>query len=188
MAITLNHTIVPARDKVAAARFFAGIFGLDFQEPSGHFAPVHVNETLTLLFGEDTSFDSHHYAFHVSDAEFDAILGRIKKAGFAFGSAPWRLDDGKLNDWGGGRPSSLLGRPMRAVEELGSTNDGTTTRGQRWRTCEGRNGKRLFIRTMSSASTTAFERATKAASLGRTPIRCKAGTAIFAGIPSGRPN
>ena len=28
MAITLNHTIVPARDKVAAARFFAGIFGL----------------------------------------------------------------------------------------------------------------------------------------------------------------
>jgi catechol 2,3-dioxygenase-like lactoylglutathione lyase family enzyme len=103
MAITLNHTIVPARDKVAAARFFAGIFGLDFKEPSGHFAPVHVNETLTLLFSEDTSFDSHHYAFHVSDAEFDAILGRIKKAGLAYGSAPWSLDDGKINDWGGGR-------------------------------------------------------------------------------------
>jgi catechol 2,3-dioxygenase-like lactoylglutathione lyase family enzyme len=92
MAITLNHTIVPARDKVAAARFFAGIFGLDFKEPSGHFAPVHVNETLTLLFSEDTSFDSHHYAFHVSDAEFDAILGRIKKAGLAYGSAPWSDD------------------------------------------------------------------------------------------------
>jgi Transposase IS66 family len=39
----------------------------------------HVNETLTLLFSEDTGFDSHHYAFHVSDAEFDAIFGRIKK-------------------------------------------------------------------------------------------------------------
>jgi catechol 2,3-dioxygenase-like lactoylglutathione lyase family enzyme len=102
MAITLNHTIVPARDKVAAARFFAGIL-LDFKEPSGHFAPVHVNETLTLLFSEDTSFDSHHYAFHVSDAEFDAILGRIKKAGLAYGSAPRSLDDGKINDWGGGR-------------------------------------------------------------------------------------
>jgi catechol 2,3-dioxygenase-like lactoylglutathione lyase family enzyme len=85
MAITLNHTIVPARDKVAAARFFAGIFGLDFKEPSGRFAPVHVNETLTVLFSEDTSFDGHHYAFHVSDAEFDAILGRIKKTGLAYG-------------------------------------------------------------------------------------------------------
>jgi catechol 2,3-dioxygenase-like lactoylglutathione lyase family enzyme len=103
MAITLNHTIVPARDKVAAARFFADIFGLDFKEASGHFAPVSVNETLTLLFSEDTSFDSHHYAFHVSDAEFDAIFGRIKKAALAYGSAPWSLDDGKLNDLSGGR-------------------------------------------------------------------------------------
>ena len=104
MTIILNHTIVPARDKVAAARFFAGIFGLDFNEKqSGHFAPVRVNETLTLLFDEDTSFESHHYAFHVSDAEFDSIFERIKKAGLSFGSAPWSLDDGELNDWNGGR-------------------------------------------------------------------------------------
>lgn len=48
MTITLNHTIVPARDKVAAARFFADIFGPDFSEQSDHFAPVRVNETLTL--------------------------------------------------------------------------------------------------------------------------------------------
>ena len=104
MTIILNHTIVPARDKMAAARFFASIFGLDFNEQqSGHFAPVRVNETLTLLFDDDTSFDSHHYAFHVNDAEFDAIFERIKKAGLAYGSAPWSLEDGKLNDWSGGR-------------------------------------------------------------------------------------
>jgi catechol 2,3-dioxygenase-like lactoylglutathione lyase family enzyme len=103
MTITLNHTIVPARDKVAAARFFADIFGLDFNAQSDHFAPVRVNETLTLLFDEATSFDSQHYAFHVSDAEFDAIFGRVQKAGLAYGSAPWSLDDGKLNDWNGGR-------------------------------------------------------------------------------------
>jgi catechol 2,3-dioxygenase-like lactoylglutathione lyase family enzyme len=104
MTIILNHTIVPARDKVMAARFFAGIFGLDFNEQqSGHFAPVRVNEALTLLFDEDTSFDSHHYAFHVSEDEFDAIFERIKKAGLSYGSAPWSLDDGKLNDWNGGR-------------------------------------------------------------------------------------
>jgi hypothetical protein len=70
MTIILNHTIVPARDKLAAARFFASIFGLNFNEQeSDHFAPVQVNETLTLLFDQDTSFDSHHYAFHVSDGE-----------------------------------------------------------------------------------------------------------------------
>ncbi len=103
MTITLNHTIVPARDKVAAARFFARIFGLRFRATKGHFAPVRVNETLTLLFDEDTSFESHHYAFHVSNGEFDAIFRRIKRDGIAYGSAPWSLDDGKLNEWGGGR-------------------------------------------------------------------------------------
>src|SRR5258708_30506929 len=85
MTIVLNHTIVPTRDKLAAARFFASIFGLKFNEQeSDHFAPVRVNETLTLLFDQDTSFDSHHYAFHVSDAEFDTIFERIKKAGLSY--------------------------------------------------------------------------------------------------------
>ena len=70
---------------------------------SGYFAPVRVNKTLTLLFHDDAKFESHHYAFHVGKREFDAIFGRIKKAKIPFGSAPWSLDDGKLNDWGGGR-------------------------------------------------------------------------------------
>jgi len=103
MTITLNHTIVPARDKVAAARFFARIFGLRFNGRSDHFAPVRVNKSLTLLFDDDSSFESHHYAFHVSKAEFDAILRRNRKAKIPYGSAPWSLEDGKLNDWGGGR-------------------------------------------------------------------------------------
>jgi catechol 2,3-dioxygenase-like lactoylglutathione lyase family enzyme len=102
MAITLNHTIVPTRDKVEAAKFFARIFGLK-RGRSGHFAPVRLNTALTLLFDEDSKFESHHYAFHVSNAEFDAIFGRVRKAKLAYGSAPWSPDDGKLNDWGGGR-------------------------------------------------------------------------------------
>jgi len=64
---------------------------------------VKINKTLTLLFDDDSNFESHHYAFHVSDREFDAIFGRIQKAKLPYGSAPWSLDDGKLNDWGGGR-------------------------------------------------------------------------------------
>jgi len=49
------------------------------------------------------TFESHHYAFHVSDAEFDAVLQRVKAAVLTFGSAPWALDDAMLNDWNGGR-------------------------------------------------------------------------------------
>ena len=102
MTITLNHAIVPARDKVAAAKFFANIFGLK-RGRSGYFAPVRVNKTLTLLFDDDSKFESHHYAFHVRKAEFDAIMARVKAAGLRYASAPWSLEDGKLNDWNGGR-------------------------------------------------------------------------------------
>jgi catechol 2,3-dioxygenase-like lactoylglutathione lyase family enzyme len=103
MAITLNHTIVPAHDKEASARFFADIFGLKYEGPSGHFAPVRVNETLTLDFDNDNDFDTHHYAFHVSDPEFDAILKRVQEAGITFGSDPWDLENRELNSWNGGR-------------------------------------------------------------------------------------
>ena len=103
MAVMLNHTIVPARDKELAARHFAQLFGLSYEGLGEHFAPVKVNDALTFLFDDDTAFESHHYAFHVSDAEFDAIFGRVKKAGLIYGSAPWSADDKKLNHWGGGR-------------------------------------------------------------------------------------
>ena len=93
---------MPARDKAAAAKFFAHIFGLK-RGRVGYFAPVRINKTLTLLFDDDSKFESHHLAFHVSNREFGAIFDRIKKANITFGSAPWSLDDGKLNNWGGGR-------------------------------------------------------------------------------------
>jgi catechol 2,3-dioxygenase-like lactoylglutathione lyase family enzyme len=103
MAITLNHTIVPARHKEAAARLFAALFGLTYDGPGEHFAPVRVNDTLTLLFDRDDAFESHHLAFHVGEVEFDAILARVEGAGLVYGSTPWSLDDRKLNDWNGGR-------------------------------------------------------------------------------------
>src|SRR5262245_18716972 len=83
MPITLNHTIVPARDKDAAARFFARLFGLKYDGPDGYFAPVQVSDTLTFLFSDEAeTFESHHYAFHVTDAEFDAVLARVKLRGW----------------------------------------------------------------------------------------------------------
>lgn len=103
MTIELNHTVVPSHDKEEAARFFAHIFGLRYEGLSGHFAPVRVNDRLTLDFDQDDSFDEHHYAFHVSDDEFDAIFDRIRKAGLTYGSHPWDAENGELNDWNGGR-------------------------------------------------------------------------------------
>src|SRR5712671_6350408 len=76
MAIVLDHTIVPAHDKVASACFFARIFGLEYNGPHSHFAPVRVNEQLTLDFDERGEFEMHHYAFRIGEAEFDAIFDR----------------------------------------------------------------------------------------------------------------
>lgn len=103
MTIMLNHTIVPAHDKESSARFFAHVFGLSYEGPAGHFAPVKVNETLTLDFDHADSFESHHYAFHVSDEEFDGILSRVQGLNIPYGSDPWHTEDRQLNAWNGGR-------------------------------------------------------------------------------------
>ena len=105
MTIKLNHTIVPVKNKEKAARWFAELFGLRVAEDEeDYFAKVRLNKGLTFLFSDEaTRFESHHYAFHVTDAEFDAILKRVKAAGLAFGSDPGAPDNGKLNRWNGGR-------------------------------------------------------------------------------------
>jgi len=104
----LNHTLVPAKDKVASAEFFAGIMGLE-RGPVGHFAPVKINESLVLDFAdaddvdlwkpEEGHFARQHYAFEVSDAEFDDIFSRVKGRGLRYGSGPGpRLYDMQVNE------------------------------------------------------------------------------------------
>jgi catechol 2,3-dioxygenase-like lactoylglutathione lyase family enzyme len=103
MSIKLNHTIVPAKDKEASAKFFAKIFGLQYAGAMGHFAPVRVNDELTLDFDNAEGYDVHHYAFHVNEDEFDAIFGRIQDAGIDWGSEPWTPANRQLNNRKGGR-------------------------------------------------------------------------------------
>jgi catechol 2,3-dioxygenase-like lactoylglutathione lyase family enzyme len=114
MTVRLDHTIVPAKDKTASAEFFAEIFGLTVKPGGGYFAQVQVNNTLTLDFADEPEawggpgFDpragrSHHYAFHVSDAEFDAILSRVKAKGIPYGSEPHSHANGRINRRRGGR-------------------------------------------------------------------------------------
>ena len=103
MTIVLDHTIVPARDKEASARFFADTFGLQYKGAHGHFAPVYVNESLTFDFDNRENFESHHYAFHINDDEFESILARVKTAGRTYGSGPTTPEDGQINARRGGR-------------------------------------------------------------------------------------
>ena len=103
MPITLNHTIVPSRDKEGSAKFFARIMGLEYAGPDGHFAPVRINDTLTLDWDDGDGFDGHHYAFLLNDQEFDATFDRLKAEGVRYGSGPRSPADGQINTRHGGR-------------------------------------------------------------------------------------
>jgi len=96
-AMILDHTIVPSRDKETAARNIADLFGVPYEGLQGHFAPVKVNEQLSLDFDNAEEFQRHHYAFKVTDEEFDQIFDRVKAAGIAYGSGPGRQDDMEIN-------------------------------------------------------------------------------------------
>ena len=88
MKVELDHTIVPSRDKVAGARLLGGLLGVPWA-PSGigPFAPVYVNDGLTLDFIDtDEAFPIYHFCFRVSPADFAAILERLRAAGIAFRS------------------------------------------------------------------------------------------------------
>ncbi|WP_405087119.1 VOC family protein [Microbispora sp. NBC_01389] len=100
MTITLNHTIVPAADNREAARFFASIMGLEEMPPAGrdgNFAPIRVNDTLTLDFMTVEDPVGVHLAFDVDPATFDRILARLREAGVPYGSRPAHPDNGRID-------------------------------------------------------------------------------------------
>jgi hypothetical protein len=103
----LNHTLVPSKDKVASAAFFAEMMGLE-RGPVGHFAPVKINDNLVLDFADINDVDlwqglegkcpREHYAFEVSDEEFDGVFRRIEEKDLRYGSGPGpRLYDMQIN-------------------------------------------------------------------------------------------
>ena len=76
MPVKLNHTIVPARDQKVSATFLAEVLGLAAPAPAGHFLAVGMDNGLTLDFcSVEGSIRPQHYAFEVSEPEFDAVLG-----------------------------------------------------------------------------------------------------------------
>jgi catechol 2,3-dioxygenase-like lactoylglutathione lyase family enzyme len=105
MMPVLNHHIVATHDKEATARYFSEILGLKEAVKLGEFAVLKVSGDTTLDFRDSDSddFDRLHYAFLVTEAEFDEIFGRIRDRGIDFWSDPMHEDAGQVNNWDDGR-------------------------------------------------------------------------------------
>jgi catechol 2,3-dioxygenase-like lactoylglutathione lyase family enzyme len=103
--ITLNHTIVNARDKRRSARFLAEILGLPTPPYLlGHFAVVQVGDTsLDYIDSDEPRIEPQHYAFLVSEPEFDQIFARIRERGLPYWADPMRNQPGEINHWDDGR-------------------------------------------------------------------------------------
>ena len=104
MSVELNHTIVHALEREASARFMCEVFGLAEPEPFGPFLVVRTANGVSLDYVADTPpISKQHYAFLVSEAEFDAIFGRVKARGLAYWADPFKSKPGEINTRDGGR-------------------------------------------------------------------------------------
>jgi hypothetical protein len=105
MTIQLDHMIVPARDRKAAAELLAAILGVSWSETGvGPFCPVYINNDLTLDFDQaDAPFPIQHYCFRVTNTELDNILARLSARGIQYRSTPHGPVDMKVNTEYGGR-------------------------------------------------------------------------------------
>src|SRR5215208_644568 len=106
MAITFNHTIVAAKDRQESADFFTALFGLPPAKEFGPFLAVELNHGVSLDYAqvaEGEDIRPQHYAFLVSEEEFDAIYGRIKERGLQHWADPRGSRPGEINHNDGGR-------------------------------------------------------------------------------------
>jgi len=104
MSVELNHHIVRVRDKEEAARFFAEILGLPPATRYGPFLELKTANGVSLDFADDHGEPvPAHYAFLVSETEFDQIFGRIKERGLGYWADPGHRRPNAINTNDGGR-------------------------------------------------------------------------------------
>ncbi len=106
MPISFNHTIVASRDKQQSAEFLAELFGLPSPEPVGRFMAVRLEHGVNLDFAdvpEGEEIRQQHYAFLVSEEDFDAIYGKIAARGLRHWADPGKNRPGEINHNHGGR-------------------------------------------------------------------------------------
>ena len=104
MPTELNHTIVWCRDKHRSSAFLAELLGRPAPRPFLHFMVVDLDNQVSLdFYQKDGEVSAQHYAFLVSDAEFDAILARIEAKQLPHWADPARTRPGEINTHFGGR-------------------------------------------------------------------------------------
>jgi catechol 2,3-dioxygenase-like lactoylglutathione lyase family enzyme len=104
MAPKLNHTIVAAKDRKASGLFLSEILGLEPPVLLGPFALVTVGDELTLDFMDsEKEIRPQHYAFLVSETEFDQIFARIEARGMTYWADPYKRQPARINHWDDGR-------------------------------------------------------------------------------------
>jgi catechol 2,3-dioxygenase-like lactoylglutathione lyase family enzyme len=104
MTVQLNHTIVYAREGAAAARFWTELLGLPAPTRFGHFSVVATENDVSLDFLDtEGKIAPQHYAFLISEAEFDAVFDRIQARGLQYWADPYLSRPGQINHNFGGR-------------------------------------------------------------------------------------
>ena len=104
MSVQLNHTIVSCRDQQRSAAFLSGILGLLPATRFGHFLVVQADNDVSLDFAETTGpITAQHYAFLVSETEFDAAFDRLRAGDLPYWADPGRNQPGVVNHRDGGR-------------------------------------------------------------------------------------
>lgn len=100
----LNHTIVNVRDKHEAATFLTEILNLDAPTPFGPFLVVQVDNEVSLDFADDHGeVRPQHYAFLVTEDEFDEVFDRIKERHLPYWADPGKTRPNESNTNDGGR-------------------------------------------------------------------------------------
>jgi extradiol dioxygenase family protein len=104
MSIELNHTIIHAADREASANYLAEILGLGEPKAFGPFLQLDTANGVSLDFmKDDPPISAQHYAFLVSEADFDAIFTRIKARGQTYWADPGQRQKDQINTRDGGR-------------------------------------------------------------------------------------
>ena len=104
MPVTFNHAIVFAHDNQQSASFFASVFDLPEPVSWGPFVSVQLDHGGLVQFAEATfEIQPQHYAFLVSEDDFDGIYRRIVEAGLEHWADPQMSRPGTFNTNHGGR-------------------------------------------------------------------------------------
>ncbi|MDQ2708611.1 MAG: VOC family protein [Actinomycetota bacterium] len=119
MAVELNHTIVACRDKATAAASLAELLGLPAPKPFGPFMIVELANGVSLDFmSVDHEIHPQHYAFLLSEPEFDEVFGRITAQGMDYWADPAQQHPGEINTRDGGRGCYFPGADGHFLEIL----------------------------------------------------------------------